>query len=44
MQITASTKVGDIATNIPASLSVFERYGVDFCCGGQAPLEQALSD
>jgi regulator of cell morphogenesis and NO signaling len=44
MQITASTKVGDIAAHIPASLSVFERYGVDFCCGGQKPLQEALAE
>jgi regulator of cell morphogenesis and NO signaling len=43
MQITASSKVGEIAAKIPASISVFERYGVDFCCGGQQPLEQALA-
>lgn len=44
MRITASTKVGDIAAHIPASLAVFERYGVDFCCGGQLPLEQAVAE
>ncbi len=42
MNITSDTRVGDIATTIPASISVFERYGVDFCCGGDTPLSEAL--
>lgn len=44
MQITATTKVGDIATKVPASMTVFERYGVDFCCGGQRTLEEAVQE
>ncbi|MHB0981260.1 MAG: iron-sulfur cluster repair di-iron protein [Thermoleophilia bacterium] len=42
MDITSDTRVGDIATTVPASISVFERYGVDFCCGGDSPLSEAL--
>jgi regulator of cell morphogenesis and NO signaling len=44
MEINATTKIADIATKLPASMSVFERYGVDFCCGGQRSLEEALQD
>jgi regulator of cell morphogenesis and NO signaling len=48
MTITASTTVGDIATTLPSSVQVLQRYGVDFCCGGKRPLgdvcaEQGLS-
>lgn len=42
MEITSDTRVGDIAATIPAAISVFERYGVDFCCGGDTPLSEAL--
>lgn len=42
MEITSNTRVGDIATTVPASITVFERYGVDFCCGGDTPLSEAL--
>ena len=42
MDITSETRVGQIASSLPASIAVFERYGVDFCCGGDTPLAQAL--
>ncbi|MBU2602709.1 MAG: iron-sulfur cluster repair di-iron protein [Actinobacteria bacterium] len=42
MEITQETSVGHIATTIPASIDVFERFGVDFCCGGDKPLSEAL--
>jgi regulator of cell morphogenesis and NO signaling len=44
MEITATTKIADIATKLPASIPVFERYGVDFCCGGQRSLEEAVKE
>jgi len=43
MDIDATTKVGDIAARIPASIEVFERYGVDFCCNGDRPLSETLA-
>lgn len=42
VDIDSSTRVGDIAARIPASIEVFERYGVDFCCNGDRPLTDAL--
>ena len=33
--------VGKIATENPASVRVFERLGIDYCCGGKLPLTQA---
>lgn len=43
MDINGTTRVGDIATRIPASIEIFERYGVDFCCNGDRPLTEALA-
>ena len=43
MDINGATRVGDIAARIPASIEVFERYGVDFCCNGDRPLTEALA-
>lgn len=33
--------VGELAVERPASVRVFHRYGIDFCCGGGISLEQA---
>jgi regulator of cell morphogenesis and NO signaling len=38
MTITERTTVAEIAAALPASVRVFQRYGVDFCCGGKKPL------
>src|SRR5436190_24368278 len=41
MTITGSTLVADIATQNPATIKVFQRHRIDFCCGGKVPLEEA---
>ena len=38
MTITTSTLVADIATTSPATIKVFQRHRIDFCCGGRIPL------
>jgi Domain of Unknown function (DUF542). len=38
MDIDGTTRVGDIAARILASIEIFERHGVDFCCHGDRPL------
>ncbi len=48
MTITENTSVAEIAATLPASVRIFQRHGVDFCCGGKKPLgvvceEQGLS-
>jgi regulator of cell morphogenesis and NO signaling len=48
MTITENTSVAEIAAALPASVRIFQRHGVDFCCGGKKPLgvvceEQGLS-
>jgi regulator of cell morphogenesis and NO signaling len=44
MVITEHTTVGDIAAAIPASVRVFQRHGIDFCCGGRTPLGTACRE
>ncbi len=41
MNITKSTKVGDVATQYPLATRVFARHSIDFCCGGGKPLSEA---
>lgn len=38
MTITEATTVAEIASAIPSSVRIFQRHGIDFCCGGKAPL------
>ena len=41
MTITEATTVADIASALPSSVRVFQRYGIDFCCGGKTSLALA---
>lgn len=41
---TPETTVRDIALEQPASIRVFERFGIDYCCGGRKPLVQACRE
>lgn len=43
MLITPETTVADIATAAPATIRVFQRHRIDFCCGGKVPLRQACT-
>ena len=36
-----STPVGDIVARYPSTSRIFDRAGVDFCCGGKRPLGEA---
>jgi len=36
--------VGGIAARRPASIRVFERHGIDFCCGGEQSLADACAE
>jgi regulator of cell morphogenesis and NO signaling len=44
MVITEHTCVGDIAAAIPSSVRVFQRHGIDFCCGGRTALGTACRE
>jgi regulator of cell morphogenesis and NO signaling len=36
--------VGELAALSPSAVRVFESYGIDFCCGGNQPLDVACRD
>jgi regulator of cell morphogenesis and NO signaling len=44
MTITESTSVADIASSFPSSVRVFQRHGIDFCCGGKTSLAVACQE
>jgi regulator of cell morphogenesis and NO signaling len=44
LKITADTLVADIAAHHPRSIEVFERHGIDFCCGGRRALGEACRE
>lgn len=44
MPLTPSTLVADIASRHPRSIDVFERHGIDFCCGGRRPLGEVCRE
>ena len=38
---TATQTVREIALEQPTSIRVFEKFGIDYCCGGRKPLNEA---
>ena len=40
MQLNQSVTVAEIAANSLAAVKVFERLGIDYCCGGKRPLAE----
>lgn len=44
MKMTATTTVAEIAASSLAAVRVFEKYGIDYCCGGKRPLEEVCRD
>lgn len=41
MMNTTTKTVREIALEQPGAIRVFERYGIDYCCGGRKPLNEA---
>lgn len=39
-----SDKIGDIVTIFPGASSLFLEYRIDFCCGGNRPLTEAIKE
>ena len=39
----ATQTVRDIALENPATIRVFEAFGIDYCCGGRKPLSEACA-
>ncbi|WML51564.1 DUF542 domain-containing protein [Neobacillus sp. PS3-12] len=42
--ITNNTLVKDIVNEFPKSSDVFKKHRIDFCCGGNIPIEQAATE
>src|SRR5688572_23727398 len=40
----APRTVGQLVVERPSRARVFEKFGIDYCCGGKKPLEQACRD
>jgi regulator of cell morphogenesis and NO signaling len=43
MTINATKTVGELAAELPGATRIFEKLGIDYCCGGERPLNQACS-
>ena len=41
MVATGNQTVKELAVQVPGAARVFEHFGIDYCCGGNVPLEQA---
>jgi regulator of cell morphogenesis and NO signaling len=44
MNITPDTRVAEIATRNPATIRIFQRFSIDFCCGGKRPLSEVCAE
>lgn len=42
-QIDAMQSVNEIVREHPVTVSVFNEYGIDACCGGASPLAEAAA-
>jgi regulator of cell morphogenesis and NO signaling len=43
MTISSTTKVRDVALELPRSTRLFEKFKIDYCCGGDQPLAAACA-
>jgi len=43
MTLTAGRTVRDYAIGTPQTIPVFEKLGIDYCCGGNRPLDEACT-
>lgn len=39
-----SDRIGDIVTVFPGASNLFLEYRIDFCCGGNRPLTEAIRE
>ena len=44
MTITGESAIGRIAASFPSTISIFQRYKIDCCCGGGKTLHQSASE
>src|SRR6185295_2642693 len=43
MYLSTNKTVGELALEVPAATRVFEKLGIDYCCGGNRPLFDACT-
>lgn len=43
-QFNSSNIIGQIVTIFPSATDVFYKYNIDFCCGGNRPLKEAINE
>ncbi|MBY6270260.1 DUF542 domain-containing protein, partial [Parageobacillus thermoglucosidasius] len=43
-RFTEQSLIGDIVAQFPKASDIFRSYKIDFCCGGQRPLKEALEE
>ena len=43
-ELDKSATVGELVTSHPAAMKIFQRHGIDFCCGGMKPLGEACAE
>ena len=44
MKFNHTDKIGEIVTRFPKAADVFQKYNIDYCCGGKDSLENAAKD
>lgn len=44
MKLNLSMSIGDSVTNYPALAGVYMEYGIDYCCGGDREISEAIKD
>ena len=44
MAFTRDMHVSEAAAASPATIKVFQQHGIDFCCGGHRPIEEACAE
>lgn len=44
MPFSSADQVGDIVARFPQADEVFNRYRIDFCCGGERPLREVIAE
>ena len=44
MSVKTEATVGDLVIERPSRARVFEKLGIDYCCGGRKPLQEACRE
>jgi regulator of cell morphogenesis and NO signaling len=44
MVISEEKTIGELAAEVPGAARVFEKYGIDYCCGGKHPIRAACQE